>query len=80
VETGYRSQGFSWFSSVSPGKRLNSTLNWMTVFWDFVLKLTNIPEVISASVIRAVSAVSNSDVSVNFYQGTWHNIPEDLPP
>jgi hypothetical protein len=34
--------------------------------------------VLNASIIALmVAAVSTSDMSVNFYQTTWHNIPED---
>jgi hypothetical protein len=38
----------------------------MTVFWDVLL----------CSLVMMV-AVSTSETSVNFYQTTWHNIPED---
>jgi hypothetical protein len=41
--------------------------------------LTNISEVLTASIIRAMmmETVSTSKTSVNFYQTTWRNIPED---
>jgi hypothetical protein len=37
----------------------------MTVFWD------------TAPCALMVEAASTSETSVNFYQTTWHNIPED---
>jgi hypothetical protein len=45
----------------------------MTVFWDVV------PCVLAASIIRALTmeAISTSVTSVNFYQTTRRNIPED---
>jgi hypothetical protein len=47
----------------------------MSVSW----KLTDVSEVLTASIIRALmmEAVSTSEMSVNFYETTWHNIPED---
>jgi hypothetical protein len=45
----------------------------MTVFW-VVAPCTSVSEVLAASIIRAAST---SETLVNFYQTTWHNIPED---
>jgi hypothetical protein len=39
---------------------------------------TNISEVLAASIITLMmEAASTSVTSVNFYQTTWHNSPED---
>jgi hypothetical protein len=45
------------------------------VWW----KLTDVEEVLIASIIRAMmmEAVGISETSVNFYESTWRNIPED---
>jgi hypothetical protein len=41
-------------------------------------KLNDVSEVVTASIIRAMmEAVSTSDVSVNFYETTRLNFPED---
>jgi hypothetical protein len=43
-------------------------------------KLTDISEVLTASIIITalmMEAVSTSEMSVIFYQTTWHSIPED---
>jgi hypothetical protein len=40
-------------------------------------KLTNIPEMITASIIKAMEAVSTSETLANFYQTIWRNIPEE---
>jgi hypothetical protein len=37
----------------------------MTFFWDVAI------------IALMMEAVSTSETSVNFYQATWHNIPED---
>jgi hypothetical protein len=42
------------------------------VWWKF----TNISKVLTAFMIRLIEAVSTSEISVNFYQTTWHIIPE----
>jgi hypothetical protein len=46
--------------------------------------ITNIPEMLAASIISTMrlntllmEAASTSVMSVNFYQTTWHNNPED---
>jgi hypothetical protein len=40
--------------------------------------LTNVSEVLAASVIKAMmEAARTSETSVNFYQTTRHNTPED---
>jgi hypothetical protein len=46
-------------------------------------KLTDISEVLAASIIRMVTALmmdvaSTSETLVNFYQTTWYNKPEDI--
>jgi hypothetical protein len=45
------------------------------VWW----KYTNVSEVLAASIIRVMimGAASTSETSVNFYQTTRRNIPED---
>jgi hypothetical protein len=41
-------------------------------------KFTSVSEVLAASIIALImEAASTSETSVNFYQTTWHNIPED---
>jgi hypothetical protein len=63
---------------------LSSGMLRRVVWWKF----TDISEVLSASIFRAISiiralialqmeAVSTSETSVNFYQTTRRNIPED---
>jgi hypothetical protein len=39
----------------------------------------NVPEVLAASIIKAMmmEATSTSETSVSFYQTAWHNIPKD---
>jgi hypothetical protein len=54
----------------------------MTVFWDFatycLVEIDDVPEVLTFSIIvLMIEAVSTSETSVNFYQTTWRNIPED---
>jgi hypothetical protein len=53
----------------------------MTVFWDVVAcslaKFSDVSEVFAASIIRVMEAASTFEKLVNFYQTTWHNIPED---
>jgi hypothetical protein len=43
--------------------------------------LYDVPQVLFASIIRVMAlmmeAVSNSEMSINFYQNTWCIIPED---
>jgi hypothetical protein len=41
-------------------------------------KLTDVSEVLTASIIRAMSAVRTSDTSVNFYQTERRDVPEDI--
>jgi ribosomal protein L18E len=45
------------------------------------MKLTDVSEVLAASMIRAIALMmkpaSTSETSVNFYQATRHIIPED---
>jgi hypothetical protein len=58
----------------------------MTVFWNVapcsLVDVTDVSEVLAASIIRAVSHHSDgeaaciSEMSVNFYQTTRRNIPE----
>jgi hypothetical protein len=41
-------------------------------------KFTDVSEVLAASIIRAMSeAASTCETTVNIYQTTWHNNPED---
>jgi hypothetical protein len=55
--------------------RTNRLLNMKTVvFWDVTQILTDISEELTASIIRTVSY---SETSVNIYQITRCNIPED---
>jgi hypothetical protein len=53
----------------------------MTVVWDVapcsLVEVTDVSEVLAASIIRVMEAASTSENSVNFYQTTRHNIPED---
>jgi hypothetical protein len=58
----------------------------MTVFCDIapssLVKLTDVSEVFTDSIIRTIRAlimetVCTSETSVNFYETTRHNIPED---
>jgi hypothetical protein len=51
----------------------------LTVFWDIVPNsLLQVPEVLTASITTMMmEAVSTSERSVNFYQTTQCNIPED---
>jgi hypothetical protein len=58
----------------------------VTVFWDVVpcspVKFTDVSEVLAASIMKVIIALmkeagSTSEMSVNFYQTTWCNIPED---
>jgi hypothetical protein len=44
------------------------------VLWQ---KFTDASEVLAASIIRAVKAASTSESSMNFYQTTRRNIPEE---
>jgi hypothetical protein len=40
--------------------------------------LIDVSEVLTVSIIALVmETVSTSEMSTNFYQTTWHNIPED---
>jgi hypothetical protein len=39
--------------------------------------LTNISEKLTASIMRTMVEAVNSEMSVNIYQTTWCNIPED---
>jgi hypothetical protein len=56
-----------------------------TVFWDVapcsLVEVTEISEVLTASINREIAvmmeAVSTSETSVNFYQSTRPNTPED---
>jgi hypothetical protein len=43
------------------------------------LKLTDVSEVVTTSIIRAMmmEAASTSETWVSFYKTTWHNIPHD---
>jgi hypothetical protein len=55
----------------------------MIVFWAFApcssQKLTDILEVITASIIRVMmmEAVSTSETTVNFHETAWCKIPEE---
>jgi hypothetical protein len=54
----------------------------MTVFWYVVGKFTDVSEALAASIIRAMIALmmeasGASEKSVNVYQTTRRNIPED---
>jgi hypothetical protein len=53
----------------------------MAVFWVDApcspVKFTDVSEVLDASIVRAKEAASTSGMSVNFYQTTWRNNPED---
>jgi hypothetical protein len=55
----------------------------MTVFWDVapcsLVEVTDVSEVLTASIFIALmmEVVSTSKTSVNFYQTTRHNIPEE---
>jgi hypothetical protein len=40
-------------------------------------KFTIISEVLATSIIALMEAASSSEMSVNFYQTTWRNIPRD---
>jgi hypothetical protein len=61
-------------------KVLTETIMKMVVFWNVVwcsfVILTDISEELTASIFR-VEAVSSSETSVNIYQTTRCNIPED---
>jgi hypothetical protein len=58
----------------------------MSVFWDDAMcvvsyKVTYVSAVLTASIVRALTeAASISETSVNFYQTTQCNIPEDSRP
>jgi hypothetical protein len=49
------------------------------MLWRVVWKFTDVSEVLTASIIRAmtIEAASSCETSVNFYQTTQRNIPED---
>jgi hypothetical protein len=54
----------------------------MTVIWVLapcsLVEVTNVSEVLAAFIIRAMmEATGTSEMSVNFYQTTWHYNPED---
>jgi hypothetical protein len=53
----------------------------MAVLWDMRRVvwyiLTVVSEVLTTSIITAMEAVSSSETSVNIYQTTRRNIPED---
>jgi hypothetical protein len=55
----------------------------MSVLWDIslhsLIEFTEVSEVLTASIIRVmrVKGVSIPETMVNFYQNTWHTIPED---
>jgi hypothetical protein len=40
--------------------------------------MTFIPRFIKTFFVLMMEAVSTSEMSVNFYQTSWHNIPEDF--
>jgi hypothetical protein len=61
---------------------LTAASKQMTVFWDVAscgaVKLTAIPEVLTAPIIRAMKeTVTTSKMSVTFYDTTQHNITKD---
>jgi hypothetical protein len=49
----------------------------MTVFWDIVLCSLIEINLCYEMLALMMQAVSTSETSVNFYQTTWRNIPED---
>jgi hypothetical protein len=63
----------------NPDKTLKVALK-IAVFWDVapcsLEKFTDVSEVINASIMRAIST-RTSEKSVNFYQTTRRNTPED---
>jgi hypothetical protein len=53
----------------------------MAAFWVVALcnlvEVTDVSEVLAASIIRAMMVESTSETSENFYQTTWRCNPED---
>jgi hypothetical protein len=62
-------------------KSQTTLLPRMAVFWMMRplvwYKRTDVSEILAVSIIRAMLAASTSETSVNFYQTTGRNIPEE---
>jgi hypothetical protein len=54
----------------------------MKTVWDIapcsLVKLIDVSEVNTASIITAMEAIRTSETSVNFYETTWPSIPDGL--